>query len=268
MGVPNALETQEDYAQVVEALGVVLPDGFTLVLQEVRFDPAAWTREISGGPAVTSPVWRYRFKVVPAPDTINSDLGELLAEAKRSRKGKFPVPASTAETLVIALSDCQFGKVDRRGGTLELLERLEHAKAQVIAHAKKVKPAEIVLIDVGDAVEMFESAPGADRTNDLQVTEQIRVWRRVFWSWVKDLAPLSDDMKVSKLCPILRTTGVLKFSAKFLISPPRIPLPSGTSNSSRLTRSKNPLQSSWSVVRFSAQRTAIRRARLYSSAIT
>ena len=34
---------------------------------------------------------------------------------------------------------------------------------------------ELVLIDVGDSTEGFESAPNAARTNDLQMTEQIRV---------------------------------------------------------------------------------------------
>lgn len=194
-GIAKPLETSDDYQDAVESLGIQIPEGFTLVLQEARYDPAAWTREGPGLPAVTQPVWRYRFKVVADAAWSEADLSDLIEEAKKTKKTKAP-RSTTEDTLVIALSDCQFGKVDIRGGTLELLQRLEVAKEQIIAQVKKVKPAELVLIDVGDAVEMFESAPGADRNNDLQVTEQIRVWRRVFWSWVKDLAPLCGDVKV------------------------------------------------------------------------
>jgi hypothetical protein len=65
-----------------------------------------------------------------------------------------------------------------------------------LAEVRRIRPAQIVLVDPGDSTEGFESAPNAARTNDLQITEQIRVWRRILMRWVRALAPLTEDLVV------------------------------------------------------------------------
>lgn len=193
----SELGGEEDWQEVVREMGVRLPEGFRLVLSEARFDPAAWHRDGQGLDAETRPVWRYRFQVVSAVLTgADEDLVQLMAQARKARRAK-PAPARfDKSTLVVALGDIQAGKVDRRGGTAELLDRLEYAKTEVVKRAKKLKPHQIVIVDGGDAMENFESSPGADRTNDLQLTEQMRLWRRVFWDWVSTLAPLAAEVDV------------------------------------------------------------------------
>jgi hypothetical protein len=98
--------------------------------------------------------------------------------------------------MVVNLADFQVGKTDVLGGTEELLIRSEVGLAQVILAARRQKPEEIILIDVGDSTEGFESSPNAARTNDLQQTEQIRVWRRTFWRWIVALSDLGIPLKV------------------------------------------------------------------------
>jgi hypothetical protein len=193
------LETEEDWAAITEAMGVKLPKGYRIVLKEASFDPAAWHRFNQGEDAVTVPIWRYRFQVVPAAlaGGVDEDLEALFAAARKARRAR---PAVTAgfdkATMVVVLGDIQAGKVDRRGGTAELVERLEHAKSEVMKRARKMKPQQIVIVDGGDAMENFESSPGADRTNDLQITQQMRLWRRVFWDWVSSLAFLAPEIDV------------------------------------------------------------------------
>lgn len=190
--------SEEDWQGVLREMGVSVPAGFRLVMDEARFDPAAWHRFNQGEDAVTVPIWRYRFKVVPAALVAGADedLQALMAQAKKVRRAK-PAPAVFDKTtMVVVLGDIQAGKVDRRGGTAELLDRLEYAKTEVLKRTKKLKPHQIVIVDGGDAMENFESSPGADRTNDLQLTQQMRLWRRVFWDWVSSLAPLAPEVDV------------------------------------------------------------------------
>jgi hypothetical protein len=208
--VDRDLKSEEDWSELLAEMGIVVPVGFRIVLSEARFDPAAWHRDNRGEDAVTREVWRYRFKVVPAELVAGEDpdLAKLFADARR-RKTARPLPASfDKDTMVVVLGDIQAGKVDWRGGSGELVERLMHAKAEVLRLAKKRRPQQIVVIDAGDSMENFESSPGADRTNDLQLTAQMRLWRRVLWDWVSDLATLAPEVDVlsvpSNHCSIRR----------------------------------------------------------------
>lgn len=187
----------QDYERVVAEMGVTVPEGFRLVLDEAKFDPAAWHRDEQGEDAVTRAIWRYRFKVVSAAlaGAVDEDLAKMMAEARKVRRGKRSPAVFDKSTMVVVLGDIQAGKVDRRGGTAELFDRLEYAKAEVVKRAKKMKPHQIVIIDGGDGMENFESSPGADRTNDLQLTQQMRVFRRVRWDWLSTLAPLAPEVE-------------------------------------------------------------------------
>lgn len=196
------LETQDQFRELALSMGVPIPAGYTLQLVEASLNTVAWQRnpehrEVKDS-AYTAPAWRYRFKVVPTGALAeDEDLKALFKEAKKASAPKAKVVTGVDDvTLVITLGDFQVGKVDSRGGVVELLARNETAKRAVLRQVRKIKPAEIVLIDGGDAMEGFESSPNADRTNDLQMTEQMRVWRRLLWSWVDDLSKLTYDLKV------------------------------------------------------------------------
>jgi hypothetical protein len=208
VAIPGDQLAAEDYQRVVEEMGVTVPAGLVLVLAEASFDPFAWTREEPfwidekghqrKTPATTQAGWRYRFKTASAALVAASDedLEKLQAAARRAVRARPRTTPFDGVTQVIVLGDIQAGKVDRRGGSAELLVRLEHALAEILRHVKRTKPNEILLIDGGDGMEMFESSPGADRTNDLSQTEQIRLWRRVLMSWVRELAKVGVTVKV------------------------------------------------------------------------
>lgn len=193
------LESEAEWIQAVRDMGVPLPEGKTLELVEARYDEGGWTRGAQGEDALTKPVWRYKFRVVDRAIAGAEDLAALFAEAEEyANSGFFKAPEVkvTGTTMVISLADFQIGKSDDRGGTPELLKRLAVARRLVVERAIAMKPAQIVLVDAGDALEGFESAPNAERTNDLQHTEQMTVWRRLLWAFVSDLAFLTPDLVV------------------------------------------------------------------------
>ena len=194
------LKDPDEYEEAVKALGFPLPEGMSLELVEAQYvyHENFWTREDQGMDAVTKPSssWRYRFKVVPKSATQDLDVAALMDEAREAVAGA-PLQVKSKHSLVVSLSDFQTGKTDILGGTKELIHRSESALALVVAKIQRGQtPAEIILVDPGDSVEGFESAPNARQMNDLDLTTQIRVWRRIFWRWVEALAPLTPSLKV------------------------------------------------------------------------
>jgi hypothetical protein len=201
----EAVETEEEWLEAVRAMGVFIPEDHTLVLVEAAFagSSAAWHRDPQDKgakhTAYTAPSnrWSYKFRVVARTARADTDYKAMIEEAARRVRAIKPVkPSSTTSTMVVNLADFQVGKRDILGGTAETIQRSEEAMALVKARIRKLKPAELLIVDNGDSTEGFNSAPNAARVNDLQETEAIRVWRRLFWRWVKELAPLVGDVKV------------------------------------------------------------------------
>lgn len=99
------------------------------------------------------------------------------------------------DTLVICLSDFQVGKQDERGGSKESVERIVkmlNAVAQdVIA---KGGYTEIILADLGDSTEGFGNVTSQQQTNDLSLTDQIRMVTRLFAEAIRLLAPACERL--------------------------------------------------------------------------
>ena len=100
------------------------------------------------------------------------DLPALYAEARRKPRTPVRVTADSRVT-VVALSDVQAGKVDHRGGTPELIDRLAGMREKLAAVLKARKPQSTVLAEVGDLFEGFESGGNPMFTNDLSLSQQM-----------------------------------------------------------------------------------------------
>jgi len=106
------------------------------------------------------------------PDEDAPDLPALYAEAKR--KPRTPIRGTAdSRVTVVALSDVQAGKVDHRGGTPELIDRLEGMRHKLAALLKQRRPTSTVLAEVGDLFEGFESGGNPMFTNDLSLSQQM-----------------------------------------------------------------------------------------------
>jgi len=116
--------------------------------------------------------WRVSYRFSHRAKAANIDLPALYAAA-RKRSVKKPVQSAAERTTIVALADVQAGKVGSRGGTPELVERLQEKRQKLESHLKSFKPASTVLAECGDLFEGFESGGNPAFTNDLSLAQQM-----------------------------------------------------------------------------------------------
>ena len=139
-----------------------------------------WRKQQPDGEWLTS----YFFKV--RPRELSLDLPALYAAARR--KPRTPVKGTADSRItVVALADVQAGKTGSRGGTPELLDRLQEKRTKLEAHLRKVKPASTVLAEVGDLFENFESGGNPMFTNDLSLAQQMDLAGTIVYEFVETM---------------------------------------------------------------------------------
>ncbi len=210
----NHLSTEDEWRTAVEAMGVTLPEGWRLVLVEARFDPEAWTRpepympepgkdgQLRQAPAVTKPVWRYRFRVEQTTESANS-ADDLLAAIDRWRSAKpRPAVSETADTFTVVYADMQIGKWEPAGGGTDrtvarILALTDRALAEYRTLSKRGEAGPVALIFPGDGCEGYVSQGGRliART-DLFPTEMVRVYRRIVAHVVMAFAKVAPAVSV------------------------------------------------------------------------
>ncbi|MER7759460.1 hypothetical protein [Streptomyces sp. NPDC097619] len=179
----------------VEALGLAVPDGYRVRLVEARHDPAAWHRDAHGEDAVTRPVWRCRYLIEPTAPGWSSaeDLNALIRDVMRRRRRPRTAPDHAARALAVVYADPQAGKVGRDGGTKELVGRIADRFDRLDDHLRDLAkigraPDSAYWLDAGDCIEGFENVTSQAFTNDLTLTQQVRVHRRLTFEGLDRLA--------------------------------------------------------------------------------
>jgi hypothetical protein len=135
----------------------------------------------------------YRFTFRRRTAGINLPL--LLAEAKK--KAKVNLPKTTSEQcLVVLWSDLQVGKVDYRGNSQSLIERVELMQARLMKMIQERKPEKVIFADLGDTVENFNNAAPMQQlaTNDLSIMEQVDLATTFAWQTLKQIAERVPDV--------------------------------------------------------------------------
>ncbi|MFF0481964.1 hypothetical protein [Streptomyces sp. NPDC004435] len=189
----------DDWQTRVEDLGLAIPDGWRVRLVEARHDPAAWHRDKQGDDAVTRPVWRCRYVIEPASPSWMSadDVDALVRDALRRRRKSRPNADAGERALVVVYADAQAGKVGKDGGTPELVRRVADRLDRLDDHVRDLKaigqgPTAAYWMDAGDCVENYENTGQQAYTNDLAMTEMIRVHRRITFEGLDRLAGRFD----------------------------------------------------------------------------
>lgn len=171
------------------------PENFDEFLIDAGLDPAdievipplrtsRWQQQKDG-----ELVWLTSYRFTFRKKTSGIDLPLLMAEAQK--KPKQPkIVGTTDKALVVLWSDLQVGKVDLRGGTAEMLERVELAKTRLLDMVKREKPSQVVFVDVGDTVENFDNAGREQQSysNDLSLMEQVDLATTLAWQTIRELA--------------------------------------------------------------------------------
>lgn len=199
---PTATSPQDPAAwkTAVEELGLTVPEGWEVRLTEAKYDPAAWTRSGEGADAVTQAVWRLKFQVAPASAAGYGaeDLAVMVRDALRVKRTPRPL-AAPSRGLVVAYADAQTGKVDRRGGTPELVARVAEKFDRIQDHVRDLKAAgrpvdSAFWMDAGDCIEGQQNVASQLATNDLTMTEMVRLHRRLTFDGLRRLARQFDHV--------------------------------------------------------------------------
>ena len=181
------------------------PENFDEFLVSAGFDPD--TIEVIGpirtsrwqqredGPWLTS--YRFTFR----EKTAGIDLPLLLAEAKKKIKPAKPLPKTTDKALVVLWSDLQVGKVDYRGNSQSLIERVALMQSRLIEKVKAEKPSKIIFCDLGDTIESFYNAADLQQlaTNDLSLMEQVDLATTFAWETLRLLYERVPDITYASI---------------------------------------------------------------------
>jgi predicted phosphodiesterase len=179
------------------------------LLAEFELDPNKW--RITGLRRSKWQRWdgewleSFRASFVPATGSTLvpiDDLLEIVAKWKPFNASKKPTEPRTGDfAFMVVLADTQVGKVDG-GGTEEIIQNVLHKTDLAVARLKELRKAgrnisTIYLPQLGDCIEGMNSQGGKHiwRT-DLDLTSQIRVYRRLLLHMVKTFAPLADRVIV------------------------------------------------------------------------
>lgn len=171
---------------------------FDAFLADAGFDPNEI--EIVGTPRTSR--WQkydgewltsYRFNFRKKIHSV--DLPLLLQEAKKKAKvAKLEKPE--ARCLVVLWSDLQVGKVDYRGNSQSLIERVALMQARLMEQVKREKPEKVIFADLGDTIENFQNAAPMQQlqSNDLSIMEQVDLATTFAWQTIRMLAEKVPDV--------------------------------------------------------------------------
>jgi hypothetical protein len=173
------------------------PDNFDEFLLDAGIDPT----NIEVIPPVRTSRWQqqkdgelvwltsYRFRFRKKTSTI--DLPLLLKEAEKKVRPK-PLKVTTEKALIVCWSDLQVGKVDYRGNSETLIERVTRTTEALIRMVKEDKPNQVFFLDTGDTVENFGNANAEQQfvSNDISIMDQVDVATTLAWRTIRSLAEL------------------------------------------------------------------------------
>lgn len=190
------LEGEPDWRGAIAEMGIEIPEGYRVRIAEMKFDPAAWTRDSEDQKlAVTRAIWRYRFIVEPDTSTPIIDGIEILNQLKRTPKKSYKTEGEG--TLVLNLNDVQIGKT-AGGGTEATLERLDRFFDYATQHAKanRKQIGDAVLIMGGDLVEGCSIYPNQVWEIDRDRRAQIRTMTGITLDLLDRLSPIFSTVRV------------------------------------------------------------------------
>jgi len=177
------------------------PENFDDFLRDAGLDPegidvippvrtSRWQQQKDG-----ELIWLTSYRFTFRNKATDIDLPLLISEAQKKLK---PVKLGkpNPQALVILWSDLQVGKVDYRGNTDSLLERVALMQERVIDMLKREKPSKVVFVDTGDTVENFYNANSAQQSysNDLSIMEQVDVATTLAYQTLKRVAEHVTDI--------------------------------------------------------------------------
>ena len=125
------------------------------------------------------------------------DLPSLFTLARRARRKPRERPERPRRATVVGYADPQTGKVASRGGTVELITRVNDSLKLLEDYCDEMKSDVAYLLDAGDAIEGFENVDAQMHTNDLSLPRQVEVASDILFEFTDLLARKHDELVVA-----------------------------------------------------------------------
>lgn len=170
----------EDYREFIRSRGQD-PDQVTFTW--------GWTSNPGGG------FWNKlnNVRAVKGSESPLSSLSELYKAVDASKPlSDRPVPRPSNWASVVCLADWQLGKTGRRGGTEGTLQRLQDTRQRLEEYYERSRPGKILLLDLGDGIEGFESGGDPQFTNDLSLPDQLDAYATEMFRFVDQALDFGD----------------------------------------------------------------------------
>ena len=173
-------EPLTDWAHIFARFGLD-SDTFEIVDDTVRMSQWQQSARTADGDRDVVDLYSYRARFRRRIDSI--DLPALYAEARK--RTRTPRLVESDRATVVVFADPQIGKTGRRGGTPELLERIDEKREALLPLLRSRKPGRLLLADAGDGFEGFESGGNPMFTNDLSLTQQMDAFGTELYKFVE-----------------------------------------------------------------------------------
>lgn len=189
------------------------PADFDALLREFGYNPDEVT--IVGAPKISrwqqrsrirgtneyETTWlsAYKFSIVAKATADAADIGVLVDKARKHKD--HPQTLTTPHWFVFQAGDQQLGKRSRGGSTEAIVGRYLESVAAAKAEFKALKKCGIEGIQIsmpGDCLEGNQSQSGRNLwLTQETITEQVRIFRRLLYHTIEELAPLADQVVVT-----------------------------------------------------------------------
>lgn len=189
--VTPGYEGEANFDEFLEHAGIDSKD--IDVIPPVR--TSRWQAQRKADDGGTETIWLTSYRFNFRKKGIGVDLPLLFAESQKKIKRK-PIKTNASKALVILWSDLQVGKVDYRGGTDELIERVNLMQSRLTDLIEREKPEKVIFCDTGDVIENFSNKANLAQlqSNDLSIMEQIDLATTFAWQTLKMITSMVDDV--------------------------------------------------------------------------
>lgn len=195
---PEDQELIKDTAKILKDHGID-PDIFVAVgtVGVSRWQIARSDEDSESGFVKTwNTAFKFRFERKVAPGEEDFDLPTLYMQVQ-DRTPKLPILNNNENTFVVSFSDPQIGKVDERGGTEELLDRIEGVKERLENRLEKKSYKNTIFADAGDIIEGFENTSGQAFGNDRSLMRQVDLAITIEESFTNLIYNYTDHLTVA-----------------------------------------------------------------------
>lgn len=183
------------FAKVFELAGLSQTE-YRLIEDTFKFSTWQQSKASEDGKRDLVQLYSYsgRFARLTTGDLDADEAASLLLLARRAKR---KIRKAPSRARVVIISDPQVGKVDHRGGTPELLERVAWFRAELDAIMRDQPCTEAVVLDAGDLIEGFENTKGQMHGNDLSLPSMLKVSRAILTDIIGTVAARHASTRVA-----------------------------------------------------------------------